>query len=151
MSTITIDASEVYAFGARMRGGEAVVRSEVGRSMDRLVIQGEGFAKQNAPVRTGHLRRSIAYEATSWAGATARAAWGTATPYAEWVENGRGPVVARGRALRFEIAGRVIYRKRVGPAKGSRFMARSAERVRPLVGKEMDAAGNRIVLRLVGG
>lgn len=151
MSAITVDASQVMAFGIRMRAGEQVVRSEVGRAMDRLVIQGEGFAKQGVRVKTGHARRSIAHEPTRWGGGTARAAWGANFPYAEWEENGRGPVVARGKALRFEIAGRVIYRKRVGPAKGSRFMRKSLDRVRPLVGKEIDAAGNRIVMRLGAG
>lgn len=41
-----------------------------------------------------------------------------AIPYAKWVLEGRGSVVARkAKALRFEINGKVVFRKRVGPAR----------------------------------
>lgn len=48
-------------------------------------------------------------------------------PYAGYVERGRGPVVARkGGVLRFEVAGRVIFRPRVGPARPRPFMRPAA-------------------------
>lgn len=53
-----------------------------------------------------------------------------ATFYARWVENGRGPVYARpGGVLAFVPKGgtRVIFRKRVGPAKGIRFLRRALD------------------------
>ena len=68
------------------------------------------------------------------------------TPYAYWVENGRGPVTAGSRRfavasngrsrlkrvktgmkmLRFVINGQVFFRRSVGPAKPRRFMEESA-------------------------
>lgn len=57
------------------------------------------------------------------------------TPYLRWVLRGRGPVVARGRALRFVIGGRVIYRKRVGPARANPYH-------RPVIAQAKAMAGD---------
>src|SRR5688500_16842391 len=103
-------------FSNGMRKAPAIIREEFLRSTDRLTLQGEAFAKGVVPVRTGHLRRSIAMKPAVWAGG-ATGSFGTATPYARYVEFGRGPISARpGGYLRFTIGGRVIYAKRVGPA-----------------------------------
>lgn len=45
--------------------------------------------------------------------------------YLRYVIRGRPAVVAHGRALRFVIGGRVIFRKRVGPAAANNFPARA--------------------------
>src|SRR5690349_9662660 len=42
-------------------------------------------------------------------------------PHLRYVILGRGPIVAKGRALRFVIDGRVFFRKRVGPAAANDF------------------------------
>lgn len=142
------DAKE---FAARMAQAPQIVGDELTTGVDRLTLQGERFTKVETPVRTGHLRRSIAMTPAVFAGGVATGSWGTATPYARYVEEGRGPVVASpGKMLRFTVGGRVLFRKRVGPARG-RFMFRKAlQRVRPLVQREMSAAISRIVSRLGG-
>jgi hypothetical protein len=47
----------------------------------------------------------------------------TDKPYAEFVEQGRGEVVAQGKALHFVANGKDIFVKRVGPAQAHPFMA----------------------------
>lgn len=140
-------------FAARMAQAPQIVGDELTRSVDRITLQGERFTKVETPVRTGHLRRSIAMSPAVFVGGAATGSWGTATPYARYVEEGRGPVVAGpGKVLRFVPKGSStpIYRKRVGPARG-RFMFRKAlQRVRPLVGREMRDGVRRIVARLGG-
>jgi hypothetical protein len=64
------------------------------------------------------------------------------------VEDGRGPIRARGKALRFTAGGKVLYRKSVGPATPRPFIRPSVEKLRPLVPREFEAAGQRIVARI---
>src|SRR5690606_8708354 len=92
---------DAKAFAARMDAAPQIVGDELTSGIDRLTLQGEAFTKAETPVRTGHLRRSIAHKPATFGGGVATGSWGTATPYARYVEEGRGPVVARGRALRF--------------------------------------------------
>lgn len=136
-------------FVARMTNAERIVRDEMRTGIDRLTLQGERAAKQRAAVRTGHLRRSITHEPARFAGGTVTGRFGTATPYARYVEFGRGPVVAAsGKVLRFEIGGQVFYRKRVGPARAQPFMRPAADQVRRIAPREMQATIRRIVARL---
>ena len=152
-----IRAPQVTAFAGRLGNAQQVVGSEMTQMVDRITIQGEGFAKQiltsNGSVVTGHLRRSVAHRPATFGGGVARGAWGTATPYGPHVEHGRGPIVARGKALRFvpKGGGQAIYRKRVGPARARPFMRPSADRVRPIMGREARAVGGRILTRIVSG
>ena len=85
---------DARAFAARMAQAPQIVGDELTRSVDRLTLQGERYTKVETPVRTGHLRRSIAMSPATFAGGAATGSWGTATPYARWIEEGRGPVVA---------------------------------------------------------
>ena len=147
---LDFDASDIFELAARYGGAEQVVGSEMTSGIDRLTIQGEAIAKQGVGVRTGQLRRSIAHQPATYGGGVATGSWGTATPYARWHEEGRGPVVARGKALRFTIGGRTIYRKRVGPAAGRWYMKKSADRVRGLIPREFAAVASRIVARMGG-
>src|SRR5690349_14933235 len=112
MPDFAFQFDDAFAFSAKLAAAPRIVQTEMTRGIDRLTLQGEGFAKQAAPVKTGHLRRSITHTAATFGGGVARGTYGTATPYARYVEDGRGPVVARGRALRFQIGGRTIYAKR---------------------------------------
>jgi len=86
-----------------------------------------------APARTGQLRDSISIESDFGKrviGPTARSEDGFYYPYV--VNYGRGPVFARrAHALRFEIGGQVIFRRSVGPARGTLFVERTARAVEP--------------------
>lgn len=141
---------DAYRLAQRMAAAPQIVGEEMTRGIDRLTLQGEGFTKAETPVKTGHLRRSIAHKPATFAGGVATGSWGTATPYGRYVEEGRGPVVARGRALRFEIGGRVLYRKRVGPAQGRWMFRKATARIRPMIPREMNAVLRRIVARMGG-
>src|SRR5262245_59853803 len=119
-------------FERRMSGARRVDGEELTRAVDRCTFLGEAGSKQAAPVKTGHLRRSITASRSTFAGGVARGQWGTNVPYAKHVEFGRGPVVARsGKVLRFAIGGRVLYRPRVGPARARPFLRNTFARLRP--------------------
>lgn len=148
MSDFAIDFTDANRFGASMQRAPGIVREEMLRSTDRLTLQGVGFAQSLSPVRTSHLRRSIAHKPAVFAGGTVSGVYGTATPYARYVEFGRGPVVARGKALRFTVGGKTVFAKRVGPAAARPFMRPSVARLRPLVGREYRAALQRVIARI---
>lgn len=62
-------------------------------------------------------------------------------PYASYVENGRGPVVAKkARFLRFVIDGVVFFRKRVGPAAPRPFMALAYTKCERVMIRELERA-----------
>ena len=145
---LTIDASQVAALAAKLEGAKPKLEAAL---LDGVTAGGqyvEGVAKGTAPVKTGHLRRSIVSQASAVAGG-AQALIRPTTPYAEWVEKGRGPVVARGRALRFTINGKVLYRKRVGPAPGRRYMKRAYESSRGPVVRIIEARVTRAIEGIV--
>lgn len=71
---------------------------------------------------------------------------GTDLPYAEFVENGRPAITAApGKALRFEVAGRVVFAKRVAAAEAQHFMARAADAADQHAHRFIEAAVNRLV------
>jgi hypothetical protein len=71
---------------------------------------------------------------------------GTDLPYAEFVEHGRpGFSAAPGKVLRFEIAGRVVFCKSVGPAAAQHYMARAADAAAQHAHKFIEAAINRLI------
>jgi len=47
----------------------------------------------------------------------------TSDPGATFVENGRGPAVAHGKAMHFVVNGTDVFRRSVGPAPARHFMA----------------------------
>lgn len=152
MSAFEFRFDDAHAFAAKMAAAPQIVGQEMTQGINRLTIKGEAFTKAETPVKTGHLRRSITHKPATFGGGVARGSWGTATPYALPVERGRrGFSAGPGKMLRFEIGGKVLYRKRVGPAKGH-FMFRKAEiRIRPMVKTEFQAVNRRIIARLGGG
>lgn len=152
MSDFRADTSDIRRFAARMTGAGRIVDDELRRAVDRCTLAGEAESKRLVPVKTGHLRRSITRAAATVAGGTVRGRWGTNVPYARHVEFGRGPVVARpGKVLRFEIGGRVLYRKRVRAARPRPFLFAAARRLRGQFRREFEAASARIVARMAGG
>ncbi len=151
MTDLTFQFDDAHEFSAKLSAATGVVETEMVAATNRLTLQGERYAKQFAPVKTGHLRRSIAAEPATFGGGTVTGRYGTATPYARYVEYGRGPVVARGRALRLVIGGRVIFAKRVGPARGRFFMRASLNALRPRIAPEFRGALSRIIASIRGG
>ena len=147
--SFTVDASDMDRFGTRLQGAERIVGNALTRGVDRLTIAAEGFAKEGVGVRTGHLRRSIAHRPAVFAGGVATGSVGTNVPYARIHEEGRGPVVARGKALRFTVGGKTIYRKRVGPAAGRWYMKKARARVQPMMRAEAARMGAEIMAEVM--
>lgn len=143
MSGITFDASDVLRFADQMGRAQPAIRKHLTQGVTKAGHLVEGRAKGNAPVKTGNLRRSITTKVSSFGGG-AQAIVGTSVSYARWVEEGRGPVVARGRALRFEVGGTVIFRKRVGPAAGRWYMRKAFQasqgQIRSILRQSAEAA-----------
>lgn len=149
MSVIRIESPELAEFAHRYANAKTIIEEEMTGGVTRVAQAGEHKAKSLTPYKTGHLRRSITHTPAVFAGGTAMAMYGTNVPYARWVEEGRGPVVAkRARALRFTINGRVLFRKRVGPAKGKFYMKRSRDWLEPQLDVEFRAVVVRILRRL---
>jgi phage gpG-like protein len=71
---------------------------------------------------------------------------GTDLPYATFVENGRPAITAApGKALRFEVAGRVVFAKHVAAAPAQHFMAHAADAADQHAAKFIEAAITRLV------
>lgn len=71
---------------------------------------------------------------------------GSDLPYAAFVENGRPAIdAAPGKALRFEIGGRVIFAKHVAAAPAAHYMARAADAAEQHGPKFIEAAVNRLI------
>ena len=103
--------------------------------------------KDEAPVRTGRLRKGLTYK-TSDSGKATKLVLYSAAPYTDLVLRGRGPVEAKhAKALRFEPGppgSGFIFRKRVGPAKANDFVGRVVGRA----GGEMQAAARRMAAQV---
>lgn len=151
MSAFTIDTDAVELLQRALAGAEPVIRQEMVAGMQRVALTVEGTWKRLAPVRTGHYRRSVTQNVVAL-GASIVARIGTNVPYAIYVEEGRGPIVARpGRWLRFTIGTEVFYRKRVGPAKGQHVAKRAIAVNRAAIVREFETnMPQRIVRRVLG-
>ena len=93
------------------------------KGLDSAVLQGAvdvAYAgqKEARANSKGSLRRNVVVQRQNKQVKLAAKA-----PYSRFVEHGRGPIAAKGKALRFEVGGKVLYRKSVGPAKARPFMA----------------------------
>ena len=107
----------VRASGEIVRAHREEMR-ELGRRIDSAL-------QREAPVKTGRLRKGITFK-TYDSGSSTELKVSSEAPYTKWVIRGRGPVVAkRAKVLRFEIDGRILYRRRVGPAKANPFPRRA--------------------------
>jgi len=149
--SVVVDAREVFELARRFDEAGEIVTEELTTSMKKLGLTTELYAKQTVGVKTGTLRRAITSQVKG-SGTSIVAEIGTqGVPYARIHHDGRGPVVARGRALHFFIGGVEFFRKSVGPAKGNPFLTNALDRVRPQIAPEIGAAATRAVSRIVGG
>lgn len=149
--SVVVDASEVFALANRFDGAAGIVTDELRTSVTKLGVQTEYFAKQGVGVKTGTLRRSITSQVKGGTGSIVAEIGTQGVPYARIHHDGRGPVVAHGKALHFFIGGVEIFAKSVGPAKANPFMDKAIERVRPRIAPEIGAAVTRALQRILGG
>ena len=104
---------------------------------ERLVkaVVGEGYhlVRQEAPVKTGDLRRSVQQRSSGLEGEVSVGA-----PYAVFVASGTQPHIirpVRARALRFEVGSEVVFAMRVQHpgTKANPFVKRAADRLLRLI------------------
>lgn len=150
------DTTEVRAFARTMNANaDKIVMDELTTALDRGGTTILTRARGNINHWSGKLGRGGTKQTT----VSARAirvfiefvAMNRGFNYAQAVEFGRGPVVAkRARMLRFQLRdGTVLFRKRVGPAKAQHFLGRAFDASRSSLDREVDAAAARIVIRVV--
>ena len=151
MSSITVDASDVFRLAARMGAAPRIVQTHLVKGVDDAGKIVEGTAKGTAPVVTGEYRRNITSRAAAVAGgavATVKAG----APHSRWVEEGRGEVVpVRAKVLRFTVGGRVVFARRVGPARAQRIMRKALEANRSRIRARLQRAGRDAANELLGG
>jgi HK97 gp10 family phage protein len=125
--SFSIEFMGLDEFRARMAKGELVVKEEMLRGIDRMTLKGQSLSQGKVGVRTGTLRRSIAYKKATWAGGGATGSWGTNVTYAKFHEFG----------TRYQTG---------------RFYLRDAgKELTPEVQAEFRAVALRIIARMGGG
>ena len=109
---ITVDARKIRRIEKALGRFPEIVKEELKKAMQDVVLAIEGKAKELCPVMTGKLRASIKGEVESWF----RGFIGTNTEYAPWVEYGTDPhpiTPTSGKALAFDVVDSVqIFGKR---------------------------------------
>lgn len=145
-TTITITGVDVVISGLSRMAAHAgdAMHEEVQACGDRYlrVLRREtpkGRGEQPGGLRAAY-RTSERYDSQR-----AEYVIGNDAPYLRWVLGGRGPIEAKGKALRFVIDGRVIFRKRVGPAAANPFDRRS----HLLMQRDLETLGQRIEDRII--
>lgn len=152
MSSITIDTSEITALANRMEGAPRIIQAELTEAMregTQLVTQ---RARQIAPKgKTKELSRRITPEVRVL-GLNVEGIVTAQARHSRWIEEGRGPVVARrAKALRFEVGGQVLFRKSVGPAAAQPFMRPALRQSELQIRTAFRDATRRAIARLLGG
>ncbi|PAV08103.1 HK97 gp10 family phage protein [Methanosphaera cuniculi] len=135
-----IDQFNIKGFGfpAQLKGLEKEICNHInqlGQGIQKVQKQGlDELGKQsqklqqaqlraNNSIMTGNLLNSIHQQK---GGDSVHI--GTNVFYAKYVEEGRGPIVARGKALHFFTkSGNEVFAKRVGPARAKPYLAPSGE------------------------
>lgn len=137
MVTIRVDASELVGFGTAMAGNAGLLRSELSTGVRATATEGVGIAQDYAPVRDGNLRADIGLISASGLDAE----FGPrGIVYARMRERG-GTIVGR-PWLVFQIDGRWVKVRSV-TQKGSWYMRRTVDTLRPRFEAAMQAAVNR--------
>lgn len=127
------------------------MQAELKTAVGELGLQGQAFGQKEAPVRWGTLRRSILRGPVVVRGTSISTKIGTVLKYAPIVHNGRGAIVASGRALTIRIGGATILRKSAGPAKANPYMDRAFNSLVPLAQPKIEAAATRALTKIIGG
>ena len=151
--SFSIDARQFFEFAEQMGVAEDRLDAAFIQAGNQAAQKGVEIERQllaaNGSIVTGGLAGSLTAFPTARSGDTYTIKYGPSEEYpARWVEEGRGPVVARpGSRLRFQIkgAGPYLFRQRVGPARPRPFIRPSVARVRPIVSKLFgDALNNAL-------
>ena len=166
---IIVETKALDDMARHYKGAAPIIASELKKAITRLVILGQGEARKLAPVDTGRLKGSIAYEVLQTSGAiTGR--FGTNVTYAKPVEYGTGlfstaPDSGGGRhwpppsaldvwAARHgftsgaEVAA-IIGRR--GGLKPRPYLRPAYAKIKPRVGEMIDRAATAALMRIAKG
>lgn len=133
-------------FAGRFTG--AALKAELRQAMQRIVLTGEGYAKEEVPVKRGTLRRSITSRVEAGG---RRGVIGTNLSYAQAVHDGSRAHVIRPRTKKALFWQGAKHPVRVVHHPGTRanpFFARALSRLRPMAEQELAAAGARLYARV---
>lgn len=150
----TVDISGFTTeLGTRWVNVRAAVRAGMRRGVAQGVAEGamEAKARRQFTSRTGNLLRSISGRVTGSSDTEHRGEIVATAKYASWVENGRGPVVAkRAPFLVFRIGTRLIRTKSVRAARARPFLAFAYQKCERVMIREIErgvAQAQRILER----
>lgn len=151
MDTMVIDTSELIALANRLDGAPRVIQTELTEGMresTQLVTQ---KARQLVTKRTGETARQIS-PTVRVIGLGVEGTVTSRAPWSRWLEEGRGGFSAKhAKALRFEVGGKVIFRKSVGPAAARPFMRPALRQSDVAVRAAFRRATKRAIEKLLGG
>lgn len=155
MSDFRIYSPDLGRFIRAFERAPSLVQSEIRHAMEDTVLVAEGEVLKLTPVRTGRLRRSLESSVEgNGPNIRARIAF-EGVDYAAAVEFGTRPhtiVPKSGKALRFNIAGRVVFARSVrhpGTA-GVHMMEHGLRNARPHIDRLFERALERVNQRLAG-
>lgn len=156
LASFTVDTKPLLDMARQFENGATIAQEELRVAMEAGTKDLYGDVKDVTPrCRTGKLQESLQEKVVQSGKDIAGEvkSLGSIAPYNHLVQDGRGPVVAKkGKALRIVFCdGTVIYRKRVGPAKGNDFMRKGLQKAQPGIITRFEQAEARIVRRLEGG
>jgi hypothetical protein len=138
-------------FTARLADLEALRKLQA-RALTRIVLVVHGGTQQDAPVRSGHLRRTLTHRVEANA---SRGVIGTNARYARTVHEGSKPRVILPKSptgvLVFTIGGKKIFARHVRHpgTKANPFMTRGLEKSRDRIQLELAGAGQAYLESLV--
>lgn len=148
---LNLEAIGLPPLVSRLNGASGIIQRHLMSGVSDAGRYVERGAKDTAPVVTGEYRRGIGTQASAIGGGGAQAIVRASAPHSKWVEDGRGPVVARGKALRFEVGGRVVFAKRVRAARGQHIMRNALSRNRSRIIARLQRAGRDAAAEIAGG
>ena len=150
------DTTQVRQFARKFTGADRIVMNELTTAFDRSGAQMLRAARGNIKHWHGGLSKG-GKKITTVSARTIRTivefiAMNRGFNYAQAVEFGRGPVVARRtKFLRFQLrSGEILFRRRVGPAKAQYFLRRAFNDNKSFVTAQVNGAAARIVMRVLG-
>lgn len=149
MSDVTVTTTGLDEIVTKFRHAPEIVQRESTITVVRLAKAGADKAKATVGKKTRNLANSLTPTAGRAAGGGVAASFGSSLSYAGRHNDGRGAVVAKNaKALRFTINGVVIFRKSVGPAKGTHYMEAGAAEIRRRMPGEVAQLRRRIAKAL---
>lgn len=149
----SVYTGDILKMAQNFEGGPKVAQRELLKGMRLATADTRSNVRQIAPYKSGKLRSNIdttvRQTATEVRGEVK--ILGSKVPYAYWVDQGRGPVVAKpGKVLRFWVDGEMVFAKFVKAFPGYHFMEKGLKASEGQINRALDAAADRIARYLSG-